>query len=128
MGKKINIVRGYDQLGIVSAILCLIHCALLPVFLAGNTLFFKVFSDNDNLDYIFLILSCLAVFFAARHARKKYLSVLLVVVFLLFLVSVLLSENEVFEYVSWGSSALLAMLHLLNMRHQKKAIKNGNAR
>ncbi len=117
-----------DSIGIVSSSICLIHCIATPfLFLA------KACSDsccNDAplwwklIDYLFLIISFTAIYFAAKKSTKRWLRIALWSAWGLLLFTLL---NEAFEmellpekFIYVPAFSIIA-LHLFNQKYCKCA-------
>nr|WP_293834200.1 MerC domain-containing protein [uncultured Arsenicibacter sp.] len=108
-----------DYIGITGSVLCLIHCLITPVLLM-TTNFLKddlVRTSFLSLDYVFIGVNIIAVYFATRHAPNTVRTSLWG--FLgLFTVAILLEDvNPIFEYVGYAASLGLVGSHLFNIRH-----------
>ncbi|GAB3325403.1 hypothetical protein GCM10027299_23470 [Larkinella ripae] len=64
-----------DYIGITGSVLCIIHCLITPILLISSTLL----TDHTlrvgflSLDYVFILVNIVAVFFASRRAREPYI-------------------------------------------------------
>ena len=108
--------KNADLLGIGSSVLCIIHCLLLPVMLLAGS-----FSGHLHrwalLDYVFVVLAGVAVFFSARQLKSNPIRIGLWLSWLGFSVSILLHEQYTEAlYASVFSSVLLAFFHLASYR------------
>lgn len=65
-----------DIVGIVSAILCIAHCLVLPLFLSTT-----VFQGNHYWHFTFIILSFIGVLASALHTKVIWIKVTLMVSF-----------------------------------------------
>lgn len=120
---------GADVLGITSAILCTIHCLVIPA------LFLLKFWWTDKtvnplpswwgmIDYFFLVLSFVAVYHAAGHAGSRrikrsfwfFWGCLAVAIFF---------ENAL-HWMAYIASAGLIATHILNIRRTLAKNKNGS--
>ncbi len=74
-----------DALGMASSSLCLVHCILTPfIFIArACTLDCCVNSPNwwKAIDFFFLVLSFVAVYFAAKRSSKQWVKIAFYVLF-----------------------------------------------
>ena len=81
--------RRADVVGISSAILCIVHCLVLPLLLVVNN-----FTDHwHSADYVFILLAGVAVFFSARHLSSPLVRTGLWVSWLIFSVAILLHDR-----------------------------------
>ncbi len=114
--------RKADYIGITGSVLCAIHCLITPVLLMTSsvlkhdTLRFGYLS----LDYVFIAVNIVAVFFATRHYGSPVIKRFLWSFLALFTVAILLEDvNEVFELVGYLSSAGLVVTHVFNIRQHR---------
>ncbi|WP_291725868.1 MerC domain-containing protein [Bernardetia sp.] len=139
-----------DFVGAMSAFLCIVHCAIVPilmgfhsVYYAGDVLSSQVevehshthfsitSSFNDiywhSLDYFFIVITLVAVFFATRKSIVSWIKIGLWSCASLFVVSILL-ENfiEGIEYLAYFASFLLIIFHFLNQRLSKNLVNHSN--
>lgn len=107
--------KGADVLGISSSLLCIIHCLLLPALLLVGNL-----TDHwHSIDYLFIFLAGVAVYFSARHLRQSFVRVGLWASWLSFSVAILLHEQYAEAlYVSLAASLSLAFFHVLSYREK----------
>ena len=61
-----------DLLGIISAILCIIHCLLLPLFILFGLISESTIDRWEFLEWGFILLSGLAVYLANRHEHDRH--------------------------------------------------------
>ena len=122
-----------DVLGATASGLCAIHCALTPVFFATRPVLESTIDKHSHgsgfwalLDYLFLILSLVAVWFSARHTVLTAIKRLLWGAWSVFAIG-LLSEAFHFTHGKWfmylGSFALV-VAHIYNHRYCKKSKRN----
>ena len=118
-----------DLLGIMASGLCAVHCAVTPFFFAARPLLDKAVCDRSccsnaplgwaMLDYLFLLISLLAVWYSAKHTTSRTVRFLLWVGWACFAVGLLL-EGGAFASGKWmmytGSAGLVAT-HVVNFRH-----------
>ncbi|MGA0555423.1 MerC domain-containing protein [Larkinella sp. VNQ87] len=111
-----------DYIGITGSVLCIIHCLITPVLLISTTLL----SDRTvrvgflSLDYVFILVNIVAVFFASRQASQPLIRLGLWSFLALFAGALLLEDlNETFEYLAYGASAGLIVMHFLNLRSHR---------
>jgi MerC mercury resistance protein len=122
MGEE-KIDKGYDMAGITSALLCTVHCLVIPA------LFLLKFSwtDNNNIklpdwwesvDYVFLVISFIAVFHSARHTPAKAIKVSLWLFWSILAVAIIFSKD--FHWLAYVASAGLITTHFLNILRMKR--------
>jgi len=124
MSEKVS-VRS-DQAGIASAVLCTVHCLVIPA------LFVLRFSLTDNaayhlpqwwekLDYVFLVVSFLAVYHSANHAKAREVKAALWLFWGILAVAILFQAQ--LHWMAYIASAGLIATHFLNIRQIRKANK-----
>lgn len=113
-----------DYVGITGSVLCLIHCLITPVLLVTSTLMKDeiVRTSYLSLDYVFITVNIVAVYFATRHAPSLVRTLLWGFLSLFAVCIVLEDVSEVFEYAAYIASLGLVGSHLYNiwycrMRH-----------
>ncbi|AUD01896.1 MerC domain-containing protein [Spirosoma pollinicola] len=114
--------RKADYIGITGSVLCIIHCLITPVLLLTSS----VFQNSAlrvgylSLDYVFIGVNIVAVYFATRHYAPHIIKRSLWGFLGLFSISLLLEDaSPVFQYIAYAASAGLVITHLLNIRQHK---------
>lgn len=148
-----------DFIGAISAFLCIIHCAIVPILMGIHSFYYAgdlvasthvehnhahehtsptSFIDIINgshwhtLDYFFIVITLIAVYFATRKSVVLWISTGLWSAATLFVVSILLADTITgIHYLAYFASALLIVFHFLNQRLGKKmrfnaSLTNGN--
>lgn len=108
-----------DYIGITGSVLCMIHCLITPMLLMTSSLLkhdtFRI--GYLSLDYVFIGVNIVAVYFATRHYASPIIRVCLWGFLSLFTVAILLEDvSELFEYLGYLASAGLVVSHLFNIR------------
>jgi hypothetical protein len=114
--------RKADYIGIAGSVLCIIHCLITPVLLMTTALFQneKLRIGYLSLDYVFIGVNIIAVYFATRHYVHPLIKKSLWGFLSLFSIALLLEDvNPFFEYVAYIASAGLVITHLLNIRQHR---------
>lgn len=123
-----------NLLGAAASGLCAIHCAVTPLLFAAKPMLEHAAAEHGHahgsplwaaFDYIFLVLSFVAVWFSARHTNHNTLKKALWVSWLVFAVGILFEAFHL-PYGHWlmySGSIALVVAHLLNYRHCRV---NGN--
>lgn len=112
--------KNADLIGITSSLLCLIHCVSLPILISLKPVAAHfIHEDLHFLEYIFLGLSLIAVYFATRSAhvtpRMKWV---FYIIFSLFALGILFEEKMAWlTYLAYAGSAGLVVMHVINLRH-----------
>lgn len=115
------ILQKPDTLGALASTLCIIHCLATPlIFIAHSSIDSCTASPSwwRNLDYVFLLISLLAVIRSVKNTSKNFMKTALS---LSWLILFLLIINERIHLVSlsgiitYVAAILLAVLHVYNM-------------
>ena len=107
-----------DLIGIGGSVLCIAHCLVLPVLVLSGVL---VGSENhwESLDYFFVGLAAVAVFFSARRLSHPLIRRGLWLSWVGFSGAILLHEAYPASlYASLAFSLLLAFFHVASYRHK----------
>ncbi len=136
-----------DFIGAISAFLCIIHCAIVPILMAIHSFYYTStvitshshqehsHSFNINtifegshwhaLDYFFILITLIAVYFATRKSVFLWISIGLWAAASIFVAAVLLEEyiNGI-EYLAYLASATLIVFHFLNQYFDRKNKSN----
>ncbi len=114
--------RKADYIGITGSVLCIIHCMITPILLMSTALL----QDEHlrfgylSLDYIFIGVNIVAVYFATRHYAPPVIKKALWSFLCLFAVAIILEDvSPVFEYLGYAASAGLVVTHLINIRQHR---------
>ncbi|MEO0340777.1 MAG: MerC domain-containing protein [Bacteroidota bacterium] len=115
-----------DFMGVAASALCTIHCALSPLLFMTKPAVIQTFGrpahSHDawaSLDYIFLILSLIAVWYSSEHTANDNLSWVLWGAWSLFAIGLFLEPLELSFgiFLMYIGSILLVITHLENYRH-----------
>ncbi|GAB3249172.1 hypothetical protein GCM10027347_06070 [Larkinella harenae] len=114
--------RKADYIGISGSVLCIIHCLITPVLLVSSS-----FLKNDtvrvgflSLDYVFIGVNILAVYFATRHFTTPAIKMCLWFFLSVFAAAIMLEDvSETFEYIGYAASLGLVLTHLTNIRFHR---------
>ena len=114
--------RKADVIGITGSVLCIIHCMVTPVLLMTTA----AFQDSTlrigflSLDYVFISINIVAVYFATRHHTSPVIRKALWSFMSLFTIALLLEDvDPIFRYASYVASAGLVITHLINIRQHR---------
>ena len=114
--------RKADYIGITGSVLCIIHCLITPILLLTSS----VFQNSTlrvgylSLDYVFIGVNIVAVYFATRHYAAPAIKRGLWGFLALFTVALLLEDvAPFFEYLAYAASAGLVITHLINIKQHK---------
>lgn len=114
-----------DIVGAIASSLCIVHCLITPVVFIATTSalnheFIGIPKWWRNLDFLFLLISFIAIYRSTKTTSKKIMKPALWVswVFLLLLiVNEKISLLNLPEYYTYIIAILLAGLHLYNLRY-----------
>ncbi|WP_247236921.1 MerC domain-containing protein [Telluribacter sp. SYSU D00476] len=107
-----------DYVGIAGSLLCIVHCLLTPVLAVGSSL---TVDDHTiagflHLDYLFVLVNGLAVYYATRGHKFPLVKLILWLAFGLFAVSILLEGTAtVFVWLGYIGSGVLIAGHAVNL-------------
>ncbi|GAB4040379.1 MerC domain-containing protein [Spirosoma gilvum] len=114
--------RKADYIGITGSVLCIIHCMITPIMLLTTSLMQNstLRVSYLSLDYVFIGVNIVAVYFATRHYAPPVIKWGLWSFLSLFSIALLLEETApVFEYIAYLASAGLVITHFLNIRQHR---------
>jgi hypothetical protein len=122
---KNNISTQSDTAGIASALLCMIHCLVVPVFfLLKFWLSENVISQLppwwEKIDYFFLLISFLAVYHSTSHTRFIEIRIALWIFWITLAIAILFAHSM--HWMAYIASAGLIVTHYLNIRSLKKMV------
>ncbi|MEO0734606.1 MAG: MerC domain-containing protein [Bacteroidota bacterium] len=118
---------GYSNLfGAAASGLCAIHCAVTPLIFAAKPVLESTLGGHDHgnpfwaaFDYVFLVLSLVAVWYSARHTDHQTLKKVLWAAWGVFAIG-LLGEAIHLPFSHWlmyAGSITLVVAHLKNYQH-----------
>ncbi len=82
------IINSSDKYGVAASVLCMLHCSATPLLYFTQA--HNLFHVNDisflwlSMNYFFLLISSLAVYFSIQNSTKIFVKVLLFVFWLAF--------------------------------------------
>ena len=113
-----------DNVGMASSSLCLAHCIATPFIFIAQACTVSCCADSPvwwrAIDFIFLIISFVAVYFASKSSTKKWVKVTFYVLFgfvCLFIVNEHLGNFQLSRLFLYAPAFLLFALHLYNKKH-----------
>lgn len=121
--KKINYS---DWFGVAASALCTIHCALSPLFFVTKPVFASTFGAQAHshgawasLDYVFLVMSLLAVWYSSEHTNDSTISWMLWASWFVFAIGLFFEPLELSfgKFLMYVGSILLVIAHIKNYRH-----------
>lgn len=120
--KPDSLSRKADYIGITGSVLCIIHCLITPVLLVTSSALqhSTLRIGYLSLDYVFIGVNIIAVYFATRHYAPVFIKRSLWGFLTLFSIALLLEDTDpIFEYLAYAASAGLVITHLLNIRQHR---------
>lgn len=120
--KTDDLSRKADYIGITGSVLCIIHCLVTPVLLVSSSLLQNspLRAGYLSLDYIFIGINAVAVYFATRHVVSVSLKRSLWGFLAVFSIALVLEHTiPFFTYVAYAASAGLVISHLVNIRQHR---------
>ena len=116
--KGVTIKVNADKTGIASAILCTVHCLVVPAYfllqkwwVTANTTLLPGWWEW--LDYAFLLISFSAVYHASTHAGNKLIKISLWISWIVLAIGILVPQ---LHWVTYLASAGLIATHFINLR------------
>lgn len=108
--------RQSDKVGVFSSLLCLAHCLALPLLMSSHGLTASVFShDWHFVEYVFLAVSFVAVYYSTRHQPLNWVKVSFYLVLAAFTVGFVFEAHWAWlKYLGYFGSLGLIGLHLYN--------------
>lgn len=119
-----QIIVQSDKAGIASALLCTAHCLVVPVafllrsWLADGSPGHILPAWWEKLDYLFLVISFIAVYHSAGHTKYKEIKMALWT-FWVILAAAILMETTM-HWMTYIASAGLIATHFINIKRLRK--------
>ncbi|MGY5351303.1 MerC domain-containing protein [Wenyingzhuangia sp. IMCC45533] len=125
------ILQKPDTLGAIASSLCVIHCLATPLLFIAHTCGVHQCESSPlwwkNLDYLFLMISFVAIIHSVKNTSKKIMKITL---WMNWIVLTLLIVSEQFqlltlpEIATYVAAISLSLFHLINIKYcQCKADK-----
>ena len=107
-----------DYVGILGSVLCIIHCVAMPALAVSTS-----FTHNHHmhigflsLDYFFILINGIAVYFATKNHKSLSLRIFLWSALLIFAVSLIFEgRHDLFQWLGYLGSVLLIAGHFINL-------------
>ena len=137
MNHKSLIKFNPDQAGIYSAVLCTVHCLIIPaLFLlkfswTDKAAAYQLPSWWENIDYLFLALSFFAVYHSASHTKTNGIKLSLWLFWGILTIAILFQVS--FHWMAYIASAGLVITHSINIylmsdnKNSKKSTREASA-
>ena len=118
------IINNSDKIGVVSSSLCMLHCFATPfLFLTQSSLIFLSLDFTLPwllINYVFLFISFIAIFFSVKNSSNKIIRVLLYLFWFL-LSGLIINESlgilSIPETATYLSASSLICLHIYNLNY-----------
>ena len=113
-----------DHIGVTASSLCMLHCFFTPLLFLSQattlTLTQKIPFLWQSLNFLFLLISLLAIYHTVKNSSRLSVKVLLVSSWLI-LTSLIINEffeiSSIPELYTYASSTSLAGLHVYNLKY-----------
>lgn len=114
-----------DKMGIVSSLLCFLHCAITPILFISQPNFLNVFFDFPELwwrlaSLLIIPVSLYAVYRSNKNTTNRYLGAFMWLCCFALITTIINETFEIFslkEYFSYGASITLSFLHVYNLKY-----------
>ena len=107
-----------DKLGVISALLCMVHCLVTPTLLALGINFL----NNPIIVFLFIFIAFISIYKATKGKFTNRISVFLWVPFIGFIISLVLEERvKIFEFGMFLFSVAIVIGHSYNIRNCLKS-------
>ena len=113
-----------DNIGMASSSLCLVHCIITPFIFIAQACTVSCCANSPvwwkSIDFIFLVISFAAVYFAAKNSSKQWVKVVFYVLFGLlsfFIINEHAGNIQLSRLFLYIPAFLLFALHLYNKRY-----------
>ena len=107
-------IKWGDKLGVISALLCMVHCLATPTLLALGVSFLS----NPLVAFLFMFIAFISIYKATKGILTNKISVFLWVSFIGFVISLVLEERaDIFEFGMFLFSIAIIIGHSYNIRN-----------
>ena len=119
-----NLTINSDTFGVLACALCLMHCIATPFIILihnySNTEEMTSLIWWKNLDYVFLLISFVMVYFSAQNTSKSLMKYFFWSSWFLLFGMIMNEKGEILqlpEYITYGTAILLAGIHFYNLKY-----------
>jgi hypothetical protein len=117
-----------DTMGILTSIICAIHCVILPFFMTSLPFFGMDLLENKWLEIVLIIVSVVVGGYSflhgyRHHHGRKLPAVMFAVGFICLVINQITRENYLFLLIPVAATMMI-MAHYLNLRFRKGPQKN----
>lgn len=117
-------IKNSDYVGACASVLCMLHCMVSPILFMSQTQAVNISIEIpflwQSVNYIFLFISMIAVYFSIKNSTKLFVKILLAISWLS-LSFLIINEGlegfhfpEIFTYIS---ASLLSIFHIYNLKY-----------
>lgn len=113
-----------DNIGMASSSLCLVHCIITPFIFIAQACTASCCADSPvwwrAIDFLFLIISFTAVYFAAKNTSKEWVKVIFYILFgvlSFFIINEHFGNLHLHRLFLYTPAFLLFALHLYNKKY-----------
>ena len=119
-----SITINSDHVGVTASSLCMLHCFFTPLLFVSQATSI-VFTQEihllwQSLNYVFLLISILAIYHTVKNSTKLSVKVLLVLTWLI-LSSLIINEffeiSSIPEIYTYAAAVSLSGLHIYNLKY-----------
>ena len=127
--EKTHYLQRSDLFGAVISSLCAVHCTITPLFFVVKPVLETSGARNIGslefwkyLDFVFLVLSVLAVWYSSRHTNYQRIKWILWISWIFFATGLLLEQIDFFLglWLMYIGSIALIITHIRNYRYCQK--------
>lgn len=119
-----NLLTNSDTFGVVACALCMIHCFATPflilIYNNSNTDPTTTLLWWKNLDYVFLIISLVLVYYSTQTTSKGLMKYFFWSSWLLLFAMIMNEKKGLFhlpEFMTYVSALILAGIHFYNLKY-----------
>jgi hypothetical protein len=117
-------IKNSDFVGVCSSVLCMLHCMLSPILFMSQTQTVNISIEIpflwQSVNYIFLFISMIAVYFSIKNSTKLFVKILLAISWLSLSFLIINEGLEGFhfpEIYTYISASLLSIFHIYNLKY-----------
>ena len=119
-----SITINSDHVGVTASSLCMLHCFFTPLLFVSQATSIAFTQEIhflwQSLNYVFLLISILAIYHTVKNSTKLSVKVLLVLTWLI-LSSLIINEffeiSSIPEIYTYAAAVSLSGLHIYNLKY-----------
>ena len=119
-----NTIINSDHIGILTGFVCGLHCIMTPLLFIYQIELINLNKDEifswQSLNYLFMIISFLAVYRSAKNSSNSIIKILMFVSWIFLSLSLLNEQFEIFrieEFYTYLAITSICSLHFYNLRY-----------